>query len=519
MALLFCDGFDNYGSVDNMQRGRWFGVSTQSTTLFGPGRFNGSSVTVTGASVSAGANLSYGVLGVAVKTAGSTINGFDFNILFSVNGGTTYSAMVNCDASTGVFTISTLSPNGSNYAWIARAASLPGQFIDQAWFYLEVKHSAANGLEVRVNGSTVLTYSASLATTQSAGIFNSITIQKAYAGGANTITLDDLYLLDSSVGPGARPMNDFLGDKRVQTMFPTSNSAVSWTPATSVVYAHGSSQNTTITISANRVYLPRYTGTAYDYSGTYRGDKNAIIAKFDCTLTSITIRVTANVPGVHIRPVLYAEDPLNLNYPLTLVARGDEATGLTAGVNTIQFGSTAPTLTKGAKYWIGFIADAGFTVTSINTQGGWQYLASTYPTAIAPFNWSTATSVSGSIIMDYTVTATNYAMVQEDSADSISYNSTAVLNNQDLFGVGPSLSTSATIYAVQVTGSYKKDDANARSVANLVKSGAVQAQGANFALNADYRYTSDVFVLNPETSAEWTVAQANAAKIGYKVTV
>ncbi len=43
-------------------------------------------------------------------------------------------------------------------------------------------------------------------------------------------TIDDLYLCDDSVGPGANACNTFLGDVRVSTLYATANGAVSWTP-------------------------------------------------------------------------------------------------------------------------------------------------------------------------------------------------------------------------------------------------------------------------------------------------
>ncbi|MEI8032783.1 MAG: hypothetical protein WCH05_05525 [Chlorobiaceae bacterium] len=266
--------------------------------------------------------------------------------------------------------------------------------------------------------------------------------------------------------------------------------------------------------------MPKYISTAYSASGTVRYDPMAIIAQQDCTLQSITMTVQTAVAGIHIRPVVYTEDPLNTNQPLTLHARGDETTGLAAGVNVIPFGSTAPTLAKGTKYWIGFIADAAFSMMGTTVTSPWFYNSATYPTAPTTFSWSGATSSSSnSPMIDYTITATNYGEVQEDDADTVTYNSTSTLNNQDLFGVGPSMSTGVTVYAVQVTGSYKKDDANTRSVANLIKSSTTQVQGSDMALNADYKYQGDLFVLNPATSSEWSAAEVNAAKIGYKVTV
>lgn len=512
MGLLFCDGFDNYGNIANMARGRWYGISSDSS--FRAGRFHGKSWATRGGSLALGANLDYGVLGFASQ-GHSFSNDYVYDVIYKyVTGSIQDAVMVRCDTSSGVISIYTTSLPYYQFALVSSSA--PGIITDLSWYYLEIKIDAASGVQVRVNGAVAVTFSGSLSGTESGGTFNIVTLGSL---GTNLQWIDDLYFCDSSTDPGPRAMNDYLGDKRVYTMFPTANATVQFTPVADVTYAHtGTNNGNNLTTSANLVYLPRYVDTEYISTGTTRRDQSAIIAKQDSTLASITLRAVISVPGIHIRPVVYTEDPINVDQPLTLLAIGDETTGLAAGVNIVPFGSTAPTLTKGVKYWIGFVADAGFS-TPRAYQGGWQSVASTYPAAPTTYTWASATSVAHSIIMDYTITTTNYGMVQEDDADAISYNSTGTLNDQDLFDVGPTLSSSAVIFAVQVTGSYRKDDANLRSIANLIKSDATQDQGADLALNADYKYASDVWVLNPDTTAEWTPAEVNAAKIGYKVTI
>lgn len=522
MALLFCEGFDNYGNITNLSRGRWF-ANGGTYSSFPPGRFYGRAFSSTSGSMTFGANLTYCVFGCALKEVSSG-SSYSHDLYFADTGSTTKQCVaVNLNASSGILGIYTYNYVGTNWTWVQRAVSLPGMISDATWFYLEVKIDSVNGyIEVRVNGTAVVSYTGSLSATQSGGTFNSFSFSRTVNNYVNLLLLDDMYVLDSTVGPGARPMNDFLGDKRVAPLFPMSNDSVSWTPLSSVTVpgVTGSTQN--ISIVANRTYIGRYTGTVYDSTGTIRKDQNlAIIAKQNCTLTGFVIRAIVNTPSVHIRPVVYSEDPLNVNQPGALLAKGDELTGLSAGINTLSFGASAPALTKGSKYWFGFIADAAFSMQgALINDSGYQYVTSTYPNAPTTFNWASAAGQTNyEMVIDHIITATNYGMVQEDDADTITYNSTSTLNNQDLFGIGPSISTSAAVYAVQVTGSFKKDDSNARSVANLVKSGTTQAQGASNALNADFKYTSDVWVLNPATGSEWTVAEVNAAKIGYKVTV
>jgi hypothetical protein len=51
------------------------------------------------------------------------------------------------------------------------------------------------------------------------------------SGGAESY-LANMYICDSTTGPGSYACNTFLGDVRTAALFPTSNGTVSWTPLT-----------------------------------------------------------------------------------------------------------------------------------------------------------------------------------------------------------------------------------------------------------------------------------------------
>jgi hypothetical protein len=513
MALLFIDGFDTYGSATAMARGKWTGLSLGGTA-FPAGRFGGRSCNIITGSLNLGANIQQSFLGFAWKP---TSSGSRYITWYDTN-------QIQCRfeivLSTGVVNAQVCT-NANNYAFITIGSSLPGVIGLNAWAYIEASakiHNTMGSMEFRVNEQAVLSVSG--VNTRLVSINNSA--NRIYFD--TTGYIDDLYLCDTTTGPGSRPMNGFLGDKRVATMFPASNVSSQWTPIASATKATPSGNyNASLTISANNAYVPVY---SYGGVGEQRWDPCAIIAERDCTLNSITLRATANTANIHIRPLLYGEDMQFPENPGSLIATGDATTGLAAGDNIIPFGSTAPVLTKGAKYWLGFIADAGVTLQSHYNVGSaigfWQYKSATYPNAPSTFEWQTSSKsaqASGNLLIDYTISATNYGNVMENDADGgLTYNSTDTLDNKDLFSIGPALSSSASVYAVQVMGSYRKDDANTRSVANLIKSGATETAGADLPLNADYKNISDVFAVDPNTSSNWTVANVNAAEIGYKVT-
>lgn len=113
----------------------------------------------------------------------------------------------------------------------------------------------------------------------------------------------------------------------------------------------------------------------------------------------------------------------------------------------------------------------------------------------------------------------NWQEVSEVAMDSdTTYNYTSTAGNEDLLNFQSLPSTVTTIFALQVTGAYRKDDALARTVKQAVKSGATEAYGANYSLpDTNYAYFTDLFTLNPNTSANWTLSDVNGMSAGYNL--
>lgn len=500
MALLFCDGFDNYGSYVNMEKNNWFNVGHNAT--FPAGRFHGKSLSTTVAILSIGSSLSYGVFGVAVKNLNVSPGEINFNFM-NITGGTTFMIAVRLTMSTGVITVYEQNDWAGNLTKMAE--SQPSRFSSTAWFYLEIKCDSSTGVEVKIDGATALTHTHVLTGTNSGGVFNAVSISSSVLYG-----LDDLYMCDATSGEGIHPMNDFLGDKRILTLFPTSNDSVQFTPVVAVDYISPLLPPVgTFTAYANMTYLSQW------------DEISAFSAKQDSVLSLIRIYSTTNVPTAHVRPVVYTEDPANLNKPKDLYAIGDETLGVFIGANPIQFGSVTVNLTKGTKYWLGFISDTELSLDQNQYAGGGAtWVASTYPDAPLEYNWSVPTGGRPwPMIIDYSITATNYGMVSEDDADIISYNRSDTLGDKDLFALTSSLTSNSVVWAVQVNGLFMKDDSGPRSVANVIKSGTTEALSVDHPLNADFRFVKDVWVRNPATTAEWVHSEIGTMKIGYKVTV
>jgi hypothetical protein len=76
------------------------------------------------------------------------------------------------------------------------------------------------------------------------------------------------------------------------------------------------------------------------------------------------------------------------------------------------------------------------------------------------------------------------------------------------------LANTGTLYGVVHTTYARKDDAGARTIAQVCLSSSTTEQSSNIALGASYQYYQDVLEMDPNTSAQWTVANFNNATFG-----
>jgi hypothetical protein len=533
MALVLCEGFDHYNGVSDMSTAGWNLLDVGSFTenegrlpMFIPGRFSGSAM-VTGQyssanSLNLGANLTEVFTGFALKVYSNSNELYNRQI--SLRSGSSPIGRAVFNPTSLTITLQLYNAAGSSYTTVA--ASVPGAFTLNAWMYFEMrlKLGGSDGAFVtRINNEVV------------ASVFNLSTSQTAQtqmnvmAFISMAAAIDDLYVCDASVGPGAYPMNGLLGEKRVFTMWPKADVVAQFT--SSGAYAvdpnpQATTSSSYLTAVANRVYLGRWQTDKYDIGSRYVSMGNGlIVAKRDCTINSFGIWCNNNLADMKCRPVIYAEDPNVPNQPGTLLALGDEYGAFVAGLITLTF-PAGVTLQKGKRYFIGFIANTSFDVRydtiAISGAGpAWCYVSSSYPNAPANFPYTGATNFSSvSYIVLYNLTFTpipNYGAVQETAGDgATTYNMTGGIGLKDLFSTDANLAADSSVYAVQVTGMYAKDDANPRTVANLLKSGSTEAVGATYSLGSTFTYKSSIWPVNPDTGNPWTVAEANAAQIGYK---
>lgn len=114
----------------------------------------------------------------------------------------------------------------------------------------------------------------------------------------------------------------------------------------------------------------------------------------------------------------------------------------------------------------------------------------------------------------------NYALVDETTPNGdTDYVESSVASTTDTYAVGDMTHTPTLIFGVQAVASAKKDDAGARSLANVVRSNSTDADGATQALSTSYAMYRDIWELDPIGSPNiaWTKTSFNAAEFGNKV--
>ena len=97
------------------------------------------------------------------------------------------------------------------------------------------------------------------------------------------------------------------------------------------------------------------------------------------------------------------------------------------------------------------------------------------------------------------------------------FNSDATVNAQDTFNCGTIAATLSTVWGVNVKTLVEKSDAGARSLETVLISGATTVTGAGTALQQTPQQLRTMYQTDPNTSAQWTATNVNAAKPGYKV--
>jgi hypothetical protein len=116
-----------------------------------------------------------------------------------------------------------------------------------------------------------------------------------------------------------------------------------------------------------------------------------------------------------------------------------------------------------------------------------------------------------------TPSGTHFENVDENPPDGdTSYNESNVANDIDLFDVAalPVITGGATVWAVQASAFLNKQDAGPAPFRLLTRPTSTTFNGDQKEPPIDYVYKHQIWELNPQTAAEWTEAEVDAAEFG-----
>lgn len=210
MALVFIDGFDHYTTLTQ----KWQETSGSPSITSAAGRFGGSGLRQTAQTAWIRRNLGAAYTELISGFAFSTTNYFTrISIAAWYSSGASQVHLVL--ESTGQLTVRQTSSTGTSLG------NSGGYLVPQtgAWQYIEFRVKFGNPTgeaEVRVNGTTVISVTGVNTIPSGSTTANQFLIGTGNDTG--TCNWDDLYIIDTT---GSSPTNTFLGDMRIDTLFPS----------------------------------------------------------------------------------------------------------------------------------------------------------------------------------------------------------------------------------------------------------------------------------------------------------
>ena len=489
MADIFWDGFDKYGALNatpqNSSMGsEWTSLPSSGGSNFVAGRFTNSLALQLNYNYTASrtlpSNYTRLIGGLAMQPTLSSNNGV---ILGDVG---TNQCAVGFNSSGKVV----LWQGGLGGTQIAISST---SITANTWHYVEwdLTFASSGSYTVYLDGVQVFTGTGNLKSSS-----NAYANQVILSG--NTCNFDDMYLFDSTGSVN----NAVRGDSRVETLFPTADASVAFTPSQGVIGAYYSLSSSTTYMSGGQLYLRKFT------------------APVSGTLNSISIMPASTSSGANFKPAVYAN---NSGSPGTLLTSGSQVTGATAGTAVTMTLTTAQSLTAGTSYWIGYVTDTALTMqrddnSSFATNAG--YTASVTYTSAPPSTAPSMSSGQSSVQLWGNVTgiSTNYSETNEvPPGGDLSCVTSSTVGAEDRYSFGSLSSTPSNIAGVKVSALLRKTDSGARTVTVQLKSGTTEVTGSSQSPAASYTYFSNYQDTDPNTSAAWTASGVNSVTAGAKI--
>lgn len=230
MALLWCDGFDHYGTVARLTDGAWAEIGCALNTAnprTGTSCLYFNAVTQSGLArrVLGGAKTTVGLGGAIYLENLPTDN--DKERLFGFHDTANNAQISIVIQSTGIIAVKRGGPTGTQLG-----DSVTPAIVADAYQHIEVFilfSQTVGTVEVRVNGVTVVSLSGQDTCATALTECSQVVVGAIVGAGSSSIQLyvDDTFCYDNTGSYN----NTFIGDRRVLTLFPNANTATAdWTP-------------------------------------------------------------------------------------------------------------------------------------------------------------------------------------------------------------------------------------------------------------------------------------------------
>ena len=268
-------------------------------------------------------------------------------------------------------------------------------------------------------------------------------------------------------------------------------------------------------------------GVAFKAVGTLLGGAYTIIALLDSTTVQVDIRIDAgtgqlqltrngtllatSVDSINADVFYYIEFKANIANAGSAEVRVNEVAWITFSGDTQ---STANAFTTGMRLGRGAgginasYYDDLYIISNAGPPNN-DYLGDIRVEAVLPDGAGNSTEWTPSA-------GANWQNVDDNPPDSdTSYNSSATASQQDTFSMADLVSTSGTIKGIQTLIYARKDDAGARTIRRVTRSGATDYYGSNESISAEtYTYFIDIQETDPNTGAAWTIPNFNSSEAG-----
>lgn len=464
MSLLFIDGFDHYTTADLTKK--WTTVDTAVTVGATIGRRGGGAMRAlsSGNGIKKVIKASTTVIAAMAYRPEVTVSaGNGCVIFYDLNDVIHARVTINADGSLSA-------QRGSGSATLATSAG--GLITLDTWAFIEVKvvlSDTVGAMAVRVNGVEVINVSG--VDTRNAGAA-AISIVKLSNGGGYA-TIDDVHICD---GLGTTN-NDFLGDCRVDTLYPNAEGTYS-------EFSLGAGAGDPLSwVLSGATYMTAATGTGavgsgYSFSSANQGINNSS-ARYTLTNTG-------------------GQSTLSGTYSVSSEPTNDVMRIYVNGAVRISESGTKTGVSFSIPLYSGDVVDFYYIKDSVSASGS------------DSATWSNV--VVGPM-------GGHFTRVDETTPDLLEYVSSSVVGARDSYAMTnlPAL-VSQVVYGVQSNLYVQRSDSGSRTAASILLSSGAQSQGATLGLPTwGPKYFTDIYETNPNGGTALTESVVNALQLGVKV--